>query len=391
MESRICASLVVLLLVSSIGSLYYATKLVKPFSSTETVKVKSNCDHANLTASNELGLASSIVEHHKNNKEYEYKAAQIEKYVMDNLANLGYDKAEKGVHGCTVWKDPNATNKEIHKLFGDYLKDLNEHYTPAISAFKPIPDLMENIRKTGNTDICKSARLHPDGLKALFNNSNQLSYSSNTGFVEPLTTPMRHPSFCWNTSYVLNINYLIHDFERMCQTLKPTSRRVFLDIGADLSRENGPVLKLLDLYSKFGFEFDHIYGIEMKFTEPSKVYKDQLPEKYLASFHWINTAANATKDAKLNPLYSIINKFDKDDLIIVKLDIDHAETEMPLATQLLEDERFHNIVDHFYFEHHVFLGEIARWWGKHMKGSIKDSFEIFSSLREKGIASHFWI
>ena len=29
---------------------------------------------------------------------------------------------------------------------------------------------------------------------------------------------------------------------------------------------------LLNLYSKFGFEFDHIYAFEVTFEQPSKVY-----------------------------------------------------------------------------------------------------------------------
>jgi hypothetical protein len=112
---------------------------------------------------------------------------------------------------------------------------------------------------------------------------------------------------------------------------------------------------------------------------------------FRVSHHWIMKAVNATKGSKLNPLYSILDHFDEDDLIIIKLDVDHSDTEMPLVLQLLEDEKFHSMVDHFYFEHHVFLGEMANWWTRSMKGSMKDSFEIFNSLREKGIVSHFWI
>jgi len=64
----------------------------------------------------------------------------------------------------------------------------------------------------------------------------------------------------------------------------------------DLARENGPVIQLLDLYEKFGFVFDHIYGFELKFVEPSKVYREQLPPKYMSSFHWINAGMLSTID-----------------------------------------------------------------------------------------------
>jgi hypothetical protein len=266
-----------------------------------------------------------------------YKAAVTERYIMDNSVSLGYDKADKSASGCKIWHDPDASDTTVHQQFNAYRKDLNEKFTPATKAFAPISNLMHSIRSgTGDTTgICKTARLHPDGLKALFPNS-ELSHG-NSGFLEPLTTPMRHPNYCWNGRSLFDLNYLVHDFEAMCLKLKQTSRIVLIDMGAgkytacthttalnvdhchpsqwqsctnsimlftisppltsrilidtsntDLARENGPVIQLLDLYEKFGFVFDHIYGFELKFVDPNKVYRDQLPAKYMSSFHWIN-------------------------------------------------------------------------------------------------------
>ena len=81
----------------------------------------------------------------------------------------------------------------------------------------------------------------------------------------------------------------------------------------------------------------------------------------------------------------------EDDLIIVKLDIDTPSVEMPLVQQLLHDARLYSLVDHFYFEHHVHMREIAVHWRASMTGSIKESLEMFQELRRKGISSHFWI
>ena len=100
------------------------------------------------------------------------------------------------------------------------------------------------------------------------------------------------------------------------------------------------------------------------------------------------------KQNKLNPLYSIVEKFEEDDFIVVKLDIDTDSIEVPLANQLLEDERLHKLVDHFYFEHHIHMAEMKEWWGKHNHwrnaGSLKDTFELMNGLRKKGVPSHFW-
>lgn len=66
---------------------------------------------------------------------------------------------------------------------------------------------------------------------------------------------------------------------------------------------------------------------------------------------------------------------------------------MPLAKQLLDggpNGTYHLLVDQFYFEHHVHLGELAGAWGYSMNGTVKESLELFYSLREKGIPAHFW-
>ncbi len=94
----------------------------------------------------------------------------------------------------------------------------------------------------------------------------------------------------------------------------------------------------------------------------------------------------------MNPFYSTLRQFDEDDLIVVKLDIDTPTIEIELAKQLLEDEDgiYAKLVDHFYFEHHVHLGELAGEWNSTMSGSIQDSFNLFQSLKKKGIPAHFW-
>jgi hypothetical protein len=97
---------------------------------------------------------------------------------------------------------------------------------------------------------------------------------------------------------------------------------------------------------------------------------------------------------RMNPLHSIVESFDQDDLIVVKLDIDTPSVELPLAYQILEGGRngtYHKLIDHFYFEHHVPLEELKAAWGRsNVKGTIKESLELFYFLREKGVAAHFW-
>ena len=144
-------------------------------------------------------------------------------------------------------------------------------------------------------ELCKKAHPHPEGIQVLFP-SKQLSLTP-AGYVEPLLTPMRHPEFCKSTvipedrKKLLDLDYLIHDFEKMCLNLKPSSRSILIDMGASLKFHGGrkvPIVVLLEMFQQFGFYFDHIYGFEITEFDPKQVYNEFLPEEYMPSYHWIN-------------------------------------------------------------------------------------------------------
>ena len=81
-----------------------------------------------------------------------------------------------------------------------------------------------------------------------------------------------------------------------------------------------------------------------------------------------------------------------DGFVVLKIDIDTPEVELPLVKQILEDKDgiYHRLIDQFYFEHHVRLDEMKGWWGEELLESVKDSLDLFYSLRLKGIPAHFW-
>jgi hypothetical protein len=76
---------------------------------------------------------------------------------------------------------------------------------------------------------------------------------------------------------------------------------------------------------------------------------------------------------------------------VIKLDIDTSSIEVQLAMQLLQDDRYSNLIDQFYFDHHVKNKEMGGYWGASMRGSFKDSLDLFAGLRNKGIPAHSWI
>ena len=319
-----------------------------------------------------------------------YVPSPIEKYVVANLGELGFDSSANP-NGCTMWKDPKATNETFYQSLQQYSRDLDE-YNKAVKDAPSNSNLMDYIEE-GDYSICDMLKPHTDGLNALFP-SRQLSLSR-SGLIEPLTPPLRSHKICQNQrNHLMSLDYLVHDYEAMCRNLKEYSKLVMIDMGASLDFHGGnqPIVTLLNEYEKFGFHFDHIYGFEITKMDPKKVYEELLPEKYFHSYHWINVGVNHEPGHKLNPLHSILQKFNEDDFVVVKLDIDTPSVELPLVRQLMAggpDKIYHRIVDQFYFEHHVHLGELARDWGT-MNGTVKESIEMFQYLREKGIASHYW-
>jgi hypothetical protein len=358
------------------------------------------------------------------NNSKKYIPASVESYIMDHLDKWGWNVPSETVSGCAIWTFADVTTQQIYHSLHSFKDDLLQ-YNQAVDKFEPIPDLMQKIRKLpifqegdnlGSTSrleddykkslstICKSASINndnnPNGIQSLFTKSQQLSYTKTSGYVEPLMPPMRHPDFCLgdtSENTLMRIDYLIHDFESMCMKLKPTSRRILIDMGASFTYKiNGgkAMIDLIDIYKKFGFVFDHMYGYEKKFEDPEKVYKDLIPKDLIPAYHWINAGVSSDKDSNLNPLYSIIKNYDEDDLIIVKLDIDTSSIEVPLANQLLHDETLHTLVDQFYFEYHVHMAEMKPWWGRYNHwrndGSMKDAFQLMYGLRQKGIPAHFW-
>jgi hypothetical protein len=88
------------------------------------------------------------------------------------------------------------------------------------------------------------------------------------------------------------MEYLVHDFYSMCKQLKKHSRTVFIDMGASLDfhekeGSDSPAIYINQIYSKFGFQFDHIYAYEINQKVPAQVY-ERVPNELMSSYHWIN-------------------------------------------------------------------------------------------------------
>jgi hypothetical protein len=329
-----------------------------------------------------------------------YQPGSVEQYILNHQHELNYDNP-KAAKVCPLWKNETAT-EEIYRSLHTYNDELHQ-YNKLLNAFNPIDDLRKsmNLDESNHKEVCQAVQLHPDGLRGVFKSSGQLSYTQTSGYIEPLLPPLRHPIFCLKGKqgkHLLLLDYLVHDFQSMCHRLKKTSRTVLIDMGASLSfhgdggqRSSMPAIYLQDLFTKFGIPFDHVYAYEVTPTKPAEVFS-KVPPEYLSAYHWINVGVSADKESRLNPLNLILNDFNEEDLVIVKLDIDTPQIELPLAHQLLENPKLHKLVDHFYFEHHVKMAELLRYWkDENTFGTVQESMELFMNLRKKGIPAHSWV
>lgn len=175
-------------------------------------------------------------------KENYYRPAETEKFLMEHLDELGLNNTDASKSkGCAPFLQHDEDEKnsllsnDVVSKFTNYVRDLTTNFTHHEQKFEPVHDVMKIIKISSQEDIpdiCKSLRLHNDGSIDNFFSNSELSYSSKMGYMEPLMPPMRHPEFCSDTEYLLSLDYLVHDFEAMCNSLKPHSKLVMIDMGA---------------------------------------------------------------------------------------------------------------------------------------------------------------
>lgn len=150
-------------------------------------------------------------------------------------------------------------------------------------------------------------------------------------------------------------------------------------------------------FSQRKVAFNDVYGWEMTLLNPQE-YWSKVPPKWLPFWHFYNTPISADEKAAQSPVRLLKSMATPDDFVAFKLDIDHPDTENPVAMSLLQDVEFSSLVDEFFFELH-FRCEIMTscGWGKQVPESLMglkleraDVLKYFKRLRELGIRAHIW-
>ena len=238
-------------------------------------------------------------------------------------------------------------------------------------------------------------------------------------YVEPLISFLRHPqALCINTGpdiysgnwihklllrrhawtkNVFDKSYMVVPFVDEVST--HDAYKWLFDAGAstyDAGAGGASQSWFVDTYRKRGIEFDRIIGWEAALTDPRKQWST-VPADIKRKTSWYNIPATAIKGDPDNPLTFIKELVSVEDYVVFKLDIDTPAVEVALVQQLMKDEELLELIDEFYFEHHV-SGSPMQWhgWGDLTKsktalGHIQNSYDIFTFFRQRGIRAHSWV
>lgn len=227
-------------------------------------------------------------------------------------------------------------------------------------------------------------------------------------FIEPLIGILRDPlTMCGiqgtgsgrfeNTeSWVQAKRYLVLDFETI-NALPKTGKLILMDLGA--STYNGWGEDAAAVGAKWFVErlernsnrkFDHIISFEFTKRSPEQIFRD-LPSNLWGRYSYFNLPVSAKLSDSNHPWNVLLSIADPSDYVIVKLDIDAPNVERALVRQLLDNATFTSVVDEFFFEHHVNVLAMHRYWGlQNDDTKLQHSYEMFHGLRERGIRAHSW-
>ena len=219
--------------------------------------------------------------------------------------------------------------------------------------------------------------------------------------IEPLVSFLRHPlALCPEKGFaadILDKSYLVVPHKD--EVTSDESKKWLFDAGAstyDTGAGGASQSWFVNTYRARGIQFDRIIGWESAKTDPSNQW-DGVPADIKRKTSWFNIPVTTGVGDPDNPLTFIKHLTKPEDFVVFKLDIDSPVVEIAFVKQLMADPQLLELVDEFYFEHHV-SGSPMQWhgWGDLQNSAadlstLPESYELFTFLREHGIRAHSWV
>ncbi|MCJ7563999.1 MAG: hypothetical protein MUP52_05355 [Candidatus Aminicenantes bacterium] len=173
-------------------------------------------------------------------------------------------------------------------------------------------------------------------------------------------------------------------------------QNVLMDMGASLydgwEGDAGAVGArwFVDRFKRHHLSFDWIVSFEIEKHDPDDIYKS-VPDDILPHYIYFNQGVVKSPNGKWNP-WRILQGMGMtpNDYIVIKLDIDVPEIENTLIDQLVKEPRIRLLVDEMFFEQHVNVKAMGKWWGTDNSLTMLDTYRLFGYLRSKGVRMHSW-
>lgn len=230
-------------------------------------------------------------------------------------------------------------------------------------------------------------------------------------YIEPLVAGLRHPLARLHNGGMRGPNNVLEFRGYVLPPPPPPQRRhdaqqqqrrIYLDAGASQwgSGLGGPSLSYFtSTWARQGLELNEIYAYEP--TTSVEKFHSSVPHNYKArTKFWQTSIASSPETATANqpflPLFiKNVLQPDINDYVLWKLDIDSPDVEDGSIQYLLLHDDIH--VDEIAWEHHVrdhpVMGKIWAMGNGPPPASLtlRQSYDFFLKLRQKGIRAHSWV
>jgi len=180
-------------------------------------------------------------------------------------------------------------------------------------------------------------------------------------------------------------------------------RVMLFDLGASMfnDREMPGLSWMYPKYSSLGLQLTDLYAWEVR-KKDGFTFFEGMPLALSAATHFYNFGVdmNAGPDSAANPLSVIKQVSRKEDYVILKIDIEVTRIEEEVVEALLRDPTALGLVDDLYWEHHVSIKSMKKWWDLRpekeetmpdVEGEgVKRTIKYLRSLRSRGVRAHAW-
>jgi hypothetical protein len=143
----------------------------------------------------------------------------------------------------------------------------------------------------------------------------------------------------------------------------------------------------VESFKRSSINFDKVIAFEYTKLDPHALW-DSIPDELMVKYVPINHGVTYG-NTPFNPWRLIQQLAVEQDYVVVKLDIDSPHIENDLFAELSQSG-VANLIDEFFFEHHVDIPSMRKFWGEIPGLTLKDSYQTYTKLRQLGMRAHSW-